>query len=101
MPEKQVKNSQVKHRVGEWLPSDHSVLEKWIDKLLEKIDKDNRSLDQLHPVVQEFQATIENDPELYIGFQHMFDQIPRKPPYNKDSNLRPQVRLMISSAVQC
>lgn len=92
MSKTRVEDPHVKHRVGDWLPEDHRSLEKWIDKLLEKVEKDHRSLEQLHPVVQEFQAAIENDPELYVGFQHMFDQVPTKPPYNKDPALRPQVK---------
>lgn len=47
----------------------------------------------MHPVIQEFRNLIENDPELYQGFQDMFNQVPRKPPYNQDPTLKPQVGL--------
>jgi phosphatidylserine decarboxylase len=36
------------------------------------------------PVVQEFKALIENDPELYMLFTQMFEQIPRTTLYLND-----------------
>lgn len=48
--------------------------------------------DKLWPVVQEFQELIENDPELYMLFTQMFNQVPRRPPFRKDPTGRPEVK---------
>ncbi|KAG9079831.1 hypothetical protein FRC06_007422, partial [Ceratobasidium sp. 370] len=85
-----VKNPIVRHRVGGWLPSNHRVLEQWLDKLAKRIDKERKTFDDVHPVIKEFQALIESDPELYQGFHLMFEQVPRKPPYLEDPTLKPQ-----------
>ncbi|KAB5590804.1 Phosphatidylserine decarboxylase family protein [Ceratobasidium theobromae] len=87
-----VKQPLVHHRVGGWLPSNHRVLEKWIDRLLEKVEDQHRAKKALHPVIQEFQALIETDAVLFQGFHEMFEQVPRKPPYNQDPTLKPQIR---------
>jgi len=47
--------------------------------------------EELHPVIQEFQRVIEEDPILYLGFHQMFDQVPHEPLYDKDPNGDPQV----------
>ncbi|KAK7450555.1 hypothetical protein VKT23_012864 [Stygiomarasmius scandens] len=87
-----VKHPMVRHRVGGWLPKDHRIIERWMDKLLDKVDKDKRTLKQLHPVIVEFKELIDNDPALRMGFTQMFDQVPTKPPYNNDPTLKPQIR---------
>ncbi|MFH1161159.1 MAG: phosphatidylserine decarboxylase family protein [bacterium] len=46
----------------------------------------------LLPVVEEFKVLIETDPEIYMLFHQMFDQVPRKAPYNHDPTGKPQVR---------
>jgi len=46
----------------------------------------------LLPVVQEFQELIENDPELYMLFSQMFNQVPRRPPFRKDPTGQPEVK---------
>ncbi len=46
----------------------------------------------LLPVIQDFKALIENDAELFMQFNQMFDQVPRKPPFLNDPTGRPQVR---------
>ncbi|THU82403.1 hypothetical protein K435DRAFT_637705, partial [Dendrothele bispora CBS 962.96] len=71
---------------------DHRVVERWMDKLLQKVDRDNRTFKQLHPVIVEFKELIDNDPALRMGFTQMFDQVPTKPPYNNDPTLKPQIR---------
>lgn len=76
-------------RVGEWLPSDQAVLEKWLEELIEEVDATAKPL---HPVVEEFKSLIESDPEIYMFFNQMFEQVPKKPPYNKDPTGKPQVR---------
>ncbi|KAG9123002.1 hypothetical protein FRC07_000367 [Ceratobasidium sp. 392] len=86
------KNHTVHHRVGDWLPKDHNVLEQHIEKRLKKIEEEGRAPEHLHPVIKEFQAFIENDPEMLDGFTNMFQEVPDKPPYNKEPNLQPQIR---------
>lgn len=83
-------------RVGKWLPEDHRLLQNWLTKLVKHVEA--RDKEPLHPVIQEFQALIEDDPVIYMLFHQMFHQIPNKPPYNKDPTGRPQVhnyRLML------
>ena len=46
----------------------------------------------LHPVIAEFQKVIESDPEIFMLFSQMFEQVPRRPPYNSDPTGKPQVR---------
>ncbi len=76
-------------RVGEWLPSDHAVLETWMDTLIRETDVEKKPL---HPVIEDLKRLIENDAEIYMLFNQMFEQVPKKPPYNKDPTGKPQVR---------
>ena len=46
----------------------------------------------LLPVLEEFKSLIENDPELFMLFTQMFDQVPRVAPYLKDPFGNPPVR---------
>ena len=77
------------YRVGEWLPSDHGHLEQWLDGVIHKAHTEERVL---HPVIADFQDLIENDAEIFMLFHQMFEQVPRKPPYNKNPTGKPQVR---------
>lgn len=77
-------------RVGKWLPEDHQLIQNWIAKLIKRVEK--REQVPFHPVIQEFQLLIEDDPVIYMLFHQMFHQIPNKPPYNRDPTGRPQVR---------
>ena len=79
----------VPFRVGEWLPSDHAILTRWLDKLIAKVEKAPK---RLHPVIQDFKDLIESDPEIYMYFHLMFIEVPAKPPYNRDPDGKPQVR---------
>lgn len=79
----------VPSRVGEWLPSDHAILMKWLNKLIAKVEKAPKPL---HPVIQDFKDLIESDPEIYMFFHLMFTEVPAKPPYNRDPDGKPQVR---------
>lgn len=49
--------------------------------------------EEFHPVIQEFQRVIEEDPILYSGFHQMFEQVPNEPLYEKDPNGDPQVHV--------
>lgn len=78
-------------RVGKWLPQDHQCIQKWLANLIKVVEEREPGL--FHPVIQEFQDLIENDPVIYMLFHQMFHQIPNKPPYNMDATgTRPQVR---------
>lgn len=75
--------------VGEWLPSDQAQLEKWMELLIVDVDPASK---QLHPAIEEFKDLIENDAEIYMLIQQMFEQVPSKPPYNQTPNRKPQTR---------
>ncbi|MDD5037489.1 MAG: phosphatidylserine decarboxylase family protein [Methylococcaceae bacterium] len=76
-------------RVGHWLPSDQTILEKWMDALINEVEA---QIKPLHPVIAEFKELIERDPEIYMFFHQMFTQVPKRPPYNKNPNGKPQVK---------
>lgn len=79
----------IPYRVGEWLPSDQSVLDQWVAGLIRETEAANRPL---LPVIQEFKDLIENDAEIYMLFNQMFTQVPRKPPFLNDPTGKPQIR---------
>ncbi|HEV7591238.1 MAG TPA: phosphatidylserine decarboxylase family protein [Longimicrobium sp.] len=76
-------------RVGEWLPSDQSVLEDWLARLIERTEKQPKPL---LPVVQDLKDLIERDPDVFMYFHEMFTQVPHRPPYNHNPAGGPQVR---------
>ena len=90
--------NRVPHRVGGWLPRDNRVLERWLAERIATVEErlKDRSKWHLHPwtVIQEFQALIEGDAIIYMGFHQMFEQVPTKPPYNNDPTGKPQVRTL-------
>jgi phosphatidylserine decarboxylase len=77
------------YNVGKWLPSDQAILEKWMNNLIAEVDKTKKPL---LPVIEEFKNLIESDAEIFMQFNLMFEQVPHKPPYNKDPTGKPQVR---------
>jgi len=77
------------YRVGEWLPSDEAILDGWLRAMVEKSRAEPKPL---HPVIADFQRLIESDAEIFMLFNQMFEQVPRRPPYDKDPSGRPQVR---------
>ncbi len=79
----------VPFRVGKWLPSDQSILEGWLGELIAEVEREKKPL---HPVIQQFKDEIEQDAEMFMLFNQMFEQVPRKPPYNKSPTGKPQVR---------
>jgi phosphatidylserine decarboxylase len=81
--------AQIPYRVGEWLPSDHAFLARWLEALILKTHADPKVL---HAVIADFQDVIESDPEIFMLFNQMFEQVPRRPPYDKDPTGKPQVR---------
>jgi phosphatidylserine decarboxylase len=77
------------YRVGKWLPSDQAFLTRWLAAIIEKTELEAKAL---QPVIADFQDLIESDGEIYMLFHQMFEQVPRKPPYNRDPAGKPQVR---------
>jgi phosphatidylserine decarboxylase len=66
----------VKYRIGKWLPSDQAVLTRWLNDHIAAVEANPAPL---HPVIQEFKELIEGDPELYMLFTQMYQQIPPIP----------------------
>ena len=79
----------VPYRVGEWLSSDQAFLDQWLDGMIQRTHSEEKAL---HPVIADFQDLIENDPEIFMLFNQMFEQVPKKAPYNKDPTGKAQVR---------
>lgn len=77
------------YRVGEWLPSDQTFINSWVSQLIAQVAVEPKPL---HPVVDELRQLIEKDPTVYMLFNQMFEQVPHKPPYDKDPTGKPQVR---------
>jgi phosphatidylserine decarboxylase len=80
------------YNVGKWLPSDQAILEKWMSNLITEVEKVRSPL---IPVIEEFKNLIEGDAAIFMQFNLMFEQVPHKPPYNKDPIGKPQVRSYI------
>jgi phosphatidylserine decarboxylase len=81
-----VKDAAVQPPTGVWLRADQRALQ----QVRQPAGADDSQT--WLPVVQEFKALIENDPELYMLFTQMFEQIPRTPAYLNDPVGNPQVR---------
>jgi phosphatidylserine decarboxylase len=79
----------VPYRVAEWLPSDHVFLARWLEVMIQRTHATTQTL---HPVIADFQGLIESDPEIYMLFDQMFEQVPHRPPYDKDPTGKRQVR---------
>ncbi|OAG40044.1 hypothetical protein AYO21_05725 [Fonsecaea monophora] len=76
--------------LGDWLP-DHDVHREWLSGVIQKVDQNPKDL---HPVLVEFKELIENNTRVYMLFESMFEQVPKKEPYNNDprGEGHPQVR---------
>jgi phosphatidylserine decarboxylase len=77
------------YRVGEWLPSDHAILNKWLLHTIAQVEANPKPL---HPLLTEFKQLIETDPQVFMLFSEMFQEIPRRPSFNKTPIGAPQVR---------
>lgn len=86
--EKVVLNSQaveITEKPAEWLPPNHFTGAEWVAKIAAEAD-DSKA--ELHPVLKEFQSTIENDPILFMLFTRMFHEVPE----SRDPTGRPEVK---------
>lgn len=79
----------VAYRVGQWLPSDQIFLDNWLEAIIQTTHAEQKPL---HPVIADFGDLIESNPQIFMLFNQMFEQVPRRPPYNKDPTGKPQVR---------
>ncbi len=77
------------YRVGKWLPSDQAVLNDWMQNLINEVDNSNA---ELLPEVAGLKEMIERDPELYMYFNQMFEQVPESAKFKNDPTGKPQVR---------
>ncbi|MBE0586040.1 MAG: phophatidylserine decarboxylase associated domain-containing protein, partial [Desulfofustis sp.] len=75
--------------VGQWLPSDQLFFDQWLARLVEGTEFDEGPL---LPVIQEFKALIEDDPQLFMQFNQMFDQLPDGEAFSKDPSGKPQIK---------
>ena len=74
---------------GAWLQADQRALQEFRERLAQQPPSDRQAL---LPVIEEFRTLIENDPELYMLFTQMFEQIPKTAPYLNDPVGNPQIR---------
>lgn len=77
------------YNVAQWLPSDQLIFEQWLAELVAGTESANRPL---LPVIQEFKELIEGDPQLFMLFNQMFEQVPDTPSYDKDPTGKPQIK---------
>ncbi len=75
------------YRVGQWLPSDEAFLERWLEAMLAKTRLEQRAL---HPEIDAFRTLIETDPQIFMLFNQMFSQVPRR--YRHNPCGEPQIR---------
>jgi phosphatidylserine decarboxylase len=75
------------HRVGQWLASDQKVLDDWLAELVARVRERPSAL---HPVIEDFQRVVEQDSEVFMLFNQMFEQLPAS--FDKDPTGAPQVR---------
>ncbi|MFZ3047439.1 MAG: phosphatidylserine decarboxylase family protein, partial [Desulfatirhabdiaceae bacterium] len=64
-------------------------LDQWMATLTEGSESAN---EPMLPVIQEFKNIIEEDPQLYMLFNQMFDQVPHKKSFSKDPTGKPQIK---------
>ena len=57
-------------RRGGWLPASRTVLRRWIG---DKVKKGRDTREPLLPPIQELKDMIENDGDMYMGFNRMFE----------------------------
>lgn len=79
------------HQTGDWQSADRQALLKQRNRLDQDSGAGENALPLL-PVIAEFKALIENDPELFMLFTEMFNQIPREPQFLHDATGKPVIR---------
>jgi len=74
----------VHRKPGGWLPSDHRIHRDWLSAVIDHVDDNPKKDHELHPVIREFRELIEGNTRVWLLFNGMFEEIPKKGPYNKD-----------------
>jgi phosphatidylserine decarboxylase len=74
-------------RVGGWLPQESDTLRKWINKKVRQVKADPPPST---PVIAEFKAMVLEDPQLYMLFNEMLSEVPKK--YVDDPADNPEIR---------
>ena len=77
--------------MGEWLPHDQRAHKEWLGGVIDHVDQNPT---ELVPVLVEFRNLIEQNTRVYMLFESMFEQVPKKEPYLNDPQGKghPQVR---------
>ncbi|KAB5536196.1 Phophatidylserine decarboxylase-domain-containing protein [Coniochaeta sp. 2T2.1] len=75
---------------GGYLPADNRVHKQWLQNQVDHVDANPGK--KLIPVLQEFKDLIEGNSRIYMYFREMWDEIPRRPPYNRDPTGKSQIR---------
>jgi phosphatidylserine decarboxylase len=84
-------NSTTPYQVGEWLPTDQLKLEDWRHSLIRETT-DATGETSFFPVILEFKEIIENDPELFMLFTQMFEQVSKDTDHALDPSGYPQIQ---------
>ena len=74
--------------IGKWLPSDQLLLGRWMAKLIKETESSGKPL---LPVIEDFKHIIEEDPQLYMLFNQMFDQVPHSTSFRTDPAGTPRI----------
>lgn len=64
----------------------------YLKRVAAHADKHPKGRGNLTPALEAFRELIENNTRVYMYFNQMFDEIPRKHPYNKDPTGTKQIR---------
>ena len=78
--------------LGHWWSFGDGVIVPWLGRRMPCPEAADYTDKTMHPVIQDFQRFIEDDPIVYMAFHRMFEQIPTHAPYDKDPVGRPQVK---------
>ena len=63
------------------MPQDYRVHKEWLNGIIDCVSAEPR---ELVPVLKEFKHMIETNTRVFLLFSEMFNQIPKKKPYNHD-----------------
>ncbi|KAG5635158.1 hypothetical protein H0H81_012199 [Sphagnurus paluster] len=72
--------------VGGWIPDGPDQLNSWLEKKLEELEREPMSGRQ-DKSIEDFREFIEKDPQVFMGFDLIFENVPEKDPLG-----RPQVK---------
>ena len=75
--------------VGLWLSSDQAFFDGWLGKLVREAES---SKEPLLPVIEEFKYIIEDDPQLYMLFHQMSEQVPQNKIFSKEPAGSPHIQ---------